>query len=44
MNTNTKFPNSNVPMYNKFDMHVQPVYRVVKPSEEVHADKLVDEE
>ena len=43
MNTNTKFPNSNVPMYNKFGMHMPPVYRVLKPSE-VPAETLVDEE
>ena len=43
MNTNTKFPNSNVPMHNKFGMHMQPVYRIIKPSE-VPADKAVDEQ
>ena len=43
MNTNTKFPNSNVPMHNKFGMHMPPVYRVLKPSE-VPAETLVDEE
>jgi hypothetical protein len=43
MNTNTKFPNSNVPMHNKFGMHLPPVYRVLKPSE-VPADKVVNEE
>ena len=43
MNTNTKFPNSNVPMYNKFGMHMPPVYRVLKPSE-VPAETLVEEE
>ena len=43
MNTNSKFPNSNVPMHNKFGMHIPPVYRVLKPSE-VPADKVVNEE
>ena len=43
MNTNTKFPNSNMPQFNKFGMHMPPVYRVLKPSE-VPADKAVDEE
>ena len=43
MNTNTKFPNSAMPQYNKFGVHMQPVYRVLKPSE-VPADTLVDEE
>ncbi len=43
MNTNTKFRNSNVPMQNKFGMHMPPVYRVLKPSE-VPADKVVNEE
>ncbi len=43
MNTNTKFRSSNVPMHNKFGMHMPPVYRVLKPSE-VPADKVVNEE
>ncbi len=43
MSTNTKFRNSNVPMQNKFGMHMPPVYRVLKPSE-VPADKVVNEE
>jgi hypothetical protein len=43
MNSNTKFPISNVPMHNKFGMHIPPVYRVLKPSE-VPADKAVNEE
>ena len=43
MNTNTKFPNSAMPQYNKFGVYMQPVYRVLKPSE-VPADTLVDEE
>ena len=42
-NTNTKFPHSNVPMHNKFGVHMPPVYRVLKPSE-VPAETLVDEE
>jgi hypothetical protein len=42
-NTNTKFRSSNLPMHNKFGMHMPPVYRVVKPSE-VPADKVVNEE
>ena len=43
MNTNTKFPHSNVLMHTKFGMHMPPVYRVLKPSE-VPADKVVNEE
>ena len=43
MNTNSKFPNSNVPMHNKFGMHIPPVYRVLKPSE-IQPDKIVNEE
>jgi hypothetical protein len=43
MNTNTKFPNSAMPQFNKFGMHMPPVYRVLKPSE-VPAERLVDEE
>lgn len=43
MNTNTKFPISNMPHHNKFGVHMPPVYRVLKPSE-VPADKAVDEE
>ena len=43
MNTNTKFPSSNIPMHNKFGMHMPPVYRVLKPSE-VPPDKAVNEE
>ena len=43
MNTNTKFPNSNVPMHNKFGMHMPQVYRVLKPSE-IPPDKAVNEE
>ena len=43
MNTNTKFPSSNIPMHNKFGMHVPPVYRVLKPSE-IPPDKIVNEE
>ena len=45
MNTNnTKFPNSNVPMHNKFGVHMPPVYRVVKPSELPAETATVDEE
>ena len=45
MNTNTKFPTSNVPMHNKFGMHMPPaVYRVLKPSEVPVDNKLVNEE
>ena len=43
MNTNTKFPVSHLPHYNKFGVHMPPVYRVLKPSE-VPAETLVDEE
>ena len=43
MNTNTKFPNSNILMHNKFGMHMQPVYRVIKPSE-IPPDKAVNED
>ena len=43
MNTNTKFPHSNMPQFNKFGVHMPPVYRVLKPSE-VPAETLVDEE
>jgi hypothetical protein len=43
MNTNTKFPISNMPHHNKFGVHMPLVYRVVKPSE-VPADKIVNEE
>ena len=44
MNTNnTKFPNSAMPQFNKFGMHMPPVYKVLKPSE-VPADKAVDEQ
>ncbi len=43
MNTNTKFRNSNVPMHNKFGVHMPPVYRVIKPSE-IPPDKVVNEE
>ena len=45
MNTNTKFPTSNVSMHNKFGMHMPPaVYRVLKPSEVPVDNKLVNEE
>jgi hypothetical protein len=44
MNTNTKFPISNMPHYNKFGMHMPPVYRVVKPSELPAETATVDEE
>ena len=43
MNTNTKFPNSNIVMHNKFGIHMAPVYRVLKPSE-IPPDKAVNEE
>ena len=43
MNTNTKFPSSNVPMHNKFGMHMPPVFRVLKPSE-VPAEPVVNED
>ena len=43
MNTNTKFPNSNMPQFNKFGVHMPPVYRVIKPNE-IPAETLVDEE
>jgi hypothetical protein len=44
MNTNnTKFPNSAMPQFNKFGMHMPPVYRVIKPSE-ILPDKAVNEE
>lgn len=44
MNTNTKFPSSNVPMYNKFGVHMPPVYRVIKPNEVPAETATVDEE
>jgi hypothetical protein len=43
MNTNTKFPHSNVPMHNKFGVHMPPVYRVIKPNE-IPAEKAVEDE
>ena len=43
MSTNTKFPNRNVPMHNKFGAYMPPVYRVLKPNE-IPAETLVDEE
>ena len=42
-NTNTKFPHSNVPMHNKFGVHMPPVYRVIKPNE-IPAEKAVEDE
>jgi hypothetical protein len=44
MSTNTKFPHSNVPMYNKFGVHMPPVYRVIKPNEVPAETAVVDEE
>ena len=44
MNTNTKFPISNMPHHNKFGMHLPPVYRVIKPNEVPAETATVDEE
>ena len=44
MNTNTKFPHNNVPMYNKFGVHMPPVYRVIKPNEVPAETAVVDED
>ncbi len=44
MNTNTKFPHSNMPQFNKFGMHMPPVYRVIKPNEVPAETAAVDEE
>ena len=44
MNSNTKFPHSNMPQFNKFGMHMPPVYRVIKPNEVPAETAVVDEE
>jgi len=44
MNTNTKFPHSNMPQFNKFGMHMPPVYRVIKPNEVPAETATVDED